>query len=123
MKTRGELLLSLGFHNYRNYGRFLAKQINRERFVQISLADSGTHEKWDGVRVRVFSKLRGLVGDEVFLFADHCHKGKSDNPYAKDTTIHVWHDRNEGYDFYLVKPRDPGVLCVLIEEWIDEWRT
>lgn len=122
MKTPGDLLLWLGFQGYRNYGRFLVKSIGKDKFVQVHLADSCTHAQWDGVRVRVFSKIYGEVGNEAFWFVDHLKKGESDNPYAKDTSLHVWLTRESGYEFYLVKPKNPGVLCVLVEEWLDEWR-
>lgn len=122
MKTQGALLLKLGFQNYRDYGRFLAKAIGKDKFVQVHLAESGTHQKWDGVRVRVFSKVHGEIGNEAFRFSDHLEKGKTKNEYAKDTELHVWYSRENGYEFYIVEPKSPGVLCVLVEEWLDEWR-
>lgn len=122
MKTKADLLLSLGFQGYKNYGRFLTKQIDRDRFVQLYLEGSGTHQQWDGVRVRIFSKVNGEIGSEAFHFSDHLEKGRSDNPYAKTTTLHVWVAPDGSYEFYLVQPKNPGVLCVLVEDWIDGWR-
>lgn len=107
------------------YPRFLLVDMGRVSFATIRLEEAGHHAKWPGLQVTIHSRRVGKLGGEYFWFRDFVkkeHLGVDD--LNKDPEhVHVWHDAEDGYEWYLNdKLKTTRPLCTAVEDYIETWR-
>lgn len=82
------------------------------RLVRIQLATAGTHDKYEGFRVKVLDKREGEIDTHYFAFADYLSEPTDD----RIQRFHVY--AGTGFRWYVEAPPSTRPLTQAIEEYV-----
>lgn len=85
-------------YSTKSVGNSIYILLDNDRRIEVLFCTNGTHEKYEGLKLKLFSKTNGELHSKVVVFRDvfdcildltHCNKIEK----------HIWRNRNE-YSWY-----------------------
>lgn len=96
-------------------------QLNNKINIEISLDDSKTVKSYDGYRIKIVHKDKGILSDKLFLFNDYMIK-RIDDRQEIEQTFEV--KANISNDWYIAIPDNNEIkkMKELIISFISMWK-